>query len=279
MGFTKRVKRKLNKGEFILSVYFHSPDKELFEFCIKWLKKNDLNFLSQEDVYAIFKKSKPFPKSSVIITVDDGWQTNEENIVRIANQYNIPIAIFVSTDAIENGNFWWSYVERAAKMKISNYSVKALKRLPDEERKKIICGIKKIIFLPREAMTLEQVKKIASFKYITIGSNTVYHPILFNCVDEQVRFELAASKQKIEEWTNKPVIYFAYPNGNYSDREIKYLKEIGYVLAYTTRPVYLKKQNLQNVYELPRFSIFENTSRAEAICRMLGVWQSLIKSS
>ena len=274
LGLTNRAKKKAINGEFILSIYFHAPSKKLFEFCVKWLIKNDFHFLCQKDVYSIYKKEQPFPKRSVIITVDDGWQTNIENIVAIADKYKIPVAIFVSTEAVENGNFWWPYIEYATKMKMINQSVESLKKLPNKERGAIVNSVKKNIQLGRQAMTPEQIKNISASEYITIGSHTVTHPILTNCEDEQVYFELNTSRQKIEEWVKKEVVHFAYPNGDYGDREIKYLKDLGYILAYTIQPDYLTKQRLENIYQLPRFDIFENISNAEAICRMLGVWQS-----
>lgn len=275
-GFTKRAKKKAKRGDCILSIYFHSPSKSLFEFCIKWLKKNEFQFLSQEDILLIANKIKAFPKGGVVITVDDGWLTNEENVVAIANKYKVPVTIFVSTEAVEKGNWWGSYIKSAKRKKLISYTSESLKRVPNEERKKIFHDVKSVLQLPREAMTLDQVKGIATSKYITLGSHTVSHPILINCDDEESYFELQASKEIIEKWINKKVDFFAYPNGDYSIREINYLKELGYTLAYCTKATYLTEDSLQNVYELPRFCIFENISKPEAICRILGIWQKFI---
>ena len=129
-----------------------------------------------------------------------------------------------------------------------------MKKVPNDVRKKIFRNIQDVLPLPREEMTVDQVKKIASSEYITIGSHTVSHPILINCKDEESYFELEASKERIERWINKNVNFFAYPNGNYSDREINYLKELGYTLAYGTGAAYLTEDNLRNIFELPRFS-------------------------
>jgi peptidoglycan/xylan/chitin deacetylase (PgdA/CDA1 family) len=278
-GFTRRVKKKALNGEFILSIYFHSPDKKLFEFCVKWLIKNNFHFLSQEDVLSIIKENKPLPKGAVIITLDDGWQTNEDNVVAIANKYKIPVTIFISTDPVENGGYWWPYVKTANERNLTEYSVEYLKKIPNKERERIIGEIKKTIQADRVAMTIDQVKSISKSGFITLGSHTVSHPILINCEDGESFFELKESKQILKTWINKNVNTFAYPNGDYSDREIKYLEELGYQLAYTTVPTYLTKDLLQNVYELPRFAIFENISNPEAVCRMLGVWQNALKKT
>ncbi|HTD99697.1 MAG TPA: polysaccharide deacetylase family protein [Mucilaginibacter sp.] len=275
-GFVRKAKFKALNGDFILSVYFHAPGKDLFEFCVKWLIKNNFKFLSQDDVLAISQNRIAFPKGAVIITVDDGWKSNEENIVAIANKYKIPVTIFVSTEPIENGNYWWPYVKKANQMQISSHTIEELKNVQDTERKAILVDIKTTVQLEREALTVDQVKNIAKSKHVTIGGHTVNHPILPKCENEEAYQELKESKKIIETWVNKDITSFAYPNGDYGEREIQYLKELGYAVAYTTKPSQLTKKALKQIYELPRFAVFENVSNAEAVCRMVGVWQKFI---
>ena len=275
-GLATRIKKKAHKGDFILSIYFHSPSKPLFEFCVKWLKKNRFQFLSQQDVLEIAQKDRPFPKGGVIITLDDGWQSNKENVVEVANRHQIPVTIFVSTNPVEIGDFWWSSIKTAQKMGLSSYSIEALKKMPNQVREKIVEQIKSQLPRKREALTIEEIKKINSSKFVTIGGHTVSHPILINCNDDEVLAELTISKEKLQQWVNSEVNSFAYPNGDYGQREINYLKRTGYTLSYTTEASYLTENRLRYPYEIPRFCIFENISKAEAICRMLGIWQRFI---
>lgn len=274
-GYPTRIKRKALNGEFILSIYFHSPSKSLFEFCIKWLIKNGFTFISQEDVLAVAQNKKAFPKGAVLITVDDGWQTNQNNIVAVAQQYNVPVTIYIATEPVESGNFWWSYIQKANEMNMTGHNIASLKKVPNNERKKIVQEIQKTIKLHRQALTIDQVKDIAKTDLVTIGAHTVTHPILINCSDVEVKDELKKSKEVLEGWINTSIATFAYPNGDYSEREINYLKKLGYSLAYTTKPLPLTKQAIQNQYELPRFNVFEGVSKNEAICRMLGIWQKI----
>ena len=248
-------------------------DKKLFEFCITWLKNNKFQFLSQEDILLIASNSKPFPKGGVVVTVDDGWKTNEENIVAIANKYEVPVTIFISSEPVEKGNFWWPYIEAANKQRLTSISIETLKKVPNEERREVLQGIKSNVQLSRQAMTIDQLRNISKSKNITIGSHTVTHPILTNCNNEETKFELKTSKEQIESWIKKKVYCFAYPNGDYGEREIRHLKMLGYTSAFTTEAAYLTEDSLQNLYELPRFVIWENISKAEAICRILGIWQ------
>jgi peptidoglycan/xylan/chitin deacetylase (PgdA/CDA1 family) len=279
LGLSKKAKKKALLGDYILSIYFHAPEGALFEFCIKWLKKNDFHFLSEKDIVAIAKNTVPFPKGGVILTVDDGWLSNEKNVIAIAEKHKVPVTIFVATDAIEHGNYWWPYIEKAIKLKVPSPSINELKTFPNKEREKVVKKIKKTLTLNRQALNVNQIKKAAISKYIHIGAHTVHHPILINCEDDEAFLEIKESKEQIESWLNRKVDSFAYPNGDYSKREIEYLKQLDFSLAYTTKPDYLTKAQLENIYELPRFCIFEGISQPEAICRMTGIWQRFFKGS
>jgi peptidoglycan/xylan/chitin deacetylase (PgdA/CDA1 family) len=279
LGLSGRVKRKALRGDFILSIYFHSPEKALFEFCIKWLKKNDFHFLSEKEIVAIAKNVVPFPKGGVILTVDDGWLSNEKNVIALAEKNKVPVTIFVATDAIENGNYWWPYVAKAHDLKMDFPSIEELKSFPNKEREKILKKVKAKVTLERQALSLKQLKKAANSKYITIGAHTVHHPILTNCEDDEAYLEIKQSKNQIESWLKTKVGSFAYPNGDYTKREIEYLKQLDFFSAYTTEPEYLTKEKLQKIYQLPRFCIYEGVSKQEAICRMTGIWQRFFKGS
>ena len=275
-GFVKlATKRALNK-KVILSLYFHKPSKSEFEFCIQWLKKKGFKFISLQEMERIVKGEMPFPKGAVLLTVDDGWQSNVINVVDVANRYKVPVTIFVSTTPAEEGAYWWSYVQQANKKGLTPYSKTALKKIPDDTRLGILQEIKKKISPCRDAMTIEQVKAISVSPYITIGSHTVSHPILINCTETKVYEELKLSRQKLESWTGKEVAYFAFPNGDYSSREVQILKTLNYRLAFSSQPKYLTPDMLKNRFTLPRFGFLEGASLAENICRMTGIWQPIM---
>src|SRR4051812_46034556 len=82
-GLVRRATRKALASECILSIYFHKPTKAEFESCIKWLKKKGFTFLSVHDIERIIKQELPFPKGAVLLTADDGWQSNVANIVEV----------------------------------------------------------------------------------------------------------------------------------------------------------------------------------------------------
>src|SRR5690606_18065214 len=106
------------------------------------------------------------------------------------------------------------------------------------------------------------------------------HPILPQCTDDTVREELQLSKEKLEAWTGKEVKFFAYPNGDFTPREISTLKDLDYKLSFANNPQYLTPETLrQSPYSIPRFGFLEGASFVENICRMAGVWNYRKKSA
>lgn len=271
-GFVRRAKKKALNGEYILSVFFHNPSRKEFESCIKWLKKNKFNFLSAYDIDKLIKENLPFPKGGVLLTFDDGWESNVSNVVEIANRYCVPVTIFVSTAPVEEGAYWWSYVQKARVEGLNGNPVEALKEMSNENRLLWMSRFKKEVSLEREAMTIDQLKNIVHSKYVVIGGHTHTHPVLIRCKDEHVFEELKVSKEKLELWTGKEISYFAYPNGDYSTRVVEILKQLNYRLAFTNRRTDLTPEMLKNNYTLPRFGFLEGASFAENICRMVGIW-------
>lgn len=273
-GLVRQANKKVLNGNCILSIYFHNPDQKLFVKCIKWLQKKGFSFIDIESLKRVIKGEIPFPKGAVIITVDDGWGNNKNNIAAVAYEYQIPVAIFITTQPVEDRTaYWWSYIKAAKQKGITYYSVEDLKKINNDDRLSIVTSLqKKLEPLPKEAMTIEEVQEIAKSPYITIGSHTVSHPILPKCSDEKALAEISESKNKIESWIQKTVDSFAFPNGSFSQREVQMLKQNGFLLSFTTQPKYLTQASLIEMYRLPRFEVLENVSFAENICRMSGVW-------
>lgn len=272
-GSVKRACHKLQQGDYMLSLCFHAPSKDFFESCVEWLSKNGFHFISVNELEEIINEQKPFPKGAVVITIDDGWQSNLDNIVPIADKYKVPVEIFVSTEVVEKGSgYWWSYIVAARKMGLSKEPVEFFKTIDNEDRVRILEETKTKIQLKREALTVEQVNEISKSGYIGIGSHSVSHPILPRCSNESSKHEILSSKERLEEWTGKQVKHFAYPNGDFSNREISFLKRYGYTLAFTTEQKYLTKEKLTQRYKLPRFMMVENATFEENICRIVGVW-------
>lgn len=274
-GKVNIAKEEIFLKNYITSLFFHNPSRQLFERCIQWLKKNEYFFISIDQLIQYIQNQQEFPKGAVWLSIDDGWKDNIQNIIPVIDEYKIPITFFIATDPVENqGIFWWTFFEEC-KEKLPNYfksNSLDLKNIKEKDRKKIIQDLKKRCKkeVVREVMEIEEVKSLAQNPLITIGSHTVHHALTVNCTDNELEFEIKESKEKLREWTNKEVEYFSYPNGRFDGRERKILEESGYKFAATDKKRFITKND--DLYLIPRIGIKDEISSYEAICKIVGIW-------
>lgn len=275
-GALRRSRKRALSAPIIISMYCHDPRPRFFERTVKWLLKKGFHFISVHELAAIAMGEVAFPKGAVILTVDDGWRNNRKSIVSVANRYRIPVTIFVSTEPVITGNaYWWSYISRARSAGMPTPTIEALKKVPNDERVKIVESVKPAIPIGRQAFTIKELREISRPGFVSIESHTITHPILTMCSDQKARIEIVQSKKAIESWLNKKIIAFAYPNGDFSDREISYLQDSGYQLAFTTSDGQITPENINDQFRLPRVDIIDTISFSENLCRITGLWFDL----
>ncbi|MEI7510961.1 MAG: polysaccharide deacetylase family protein [Candidatus Peregrinibacteria bacterium] len=89
-----------------------------------------------------------------------------------------------------------------------------------------------------------------------IASHSVTHPDLSVLPDQKLADEIQKSKKTIEFYTEKPVISFCYPSGEYNEKVVKMTKE-HYLFARTTKKG--KYFSVANRYEMPMIRISPTT--------------------
>ncbi len=277
-GSARLAKKRIFNSGGIVCIYFHNPSKNLFEKCITWLVKNGFTILNADELINIYQNHSAPPAGAVWISFDDGWKSNITEALPVLTEKKIPATFFISTGPLEReGVFWWSFAEKHKEHLPQKFrdDFELLWKVPEKERSETIGQlIAKVKPDTREAMTIDDVKYISQFDYITVGSHTVNHVITVNCTDSELEHELLESKSKIEEWSGKKVNIFSYPNGDYGEREPGILKKLGYDAAVIVdnRIAY----SGDDIYKIPRFSTGDGYF-AEELCHMLGVWQSVMK--
>jgi peptidoglycan/xylan/chitin deacetylase (PgdA/CDA1 family) len=189
------------------------------------------------------------------ISVDDGFKELGQNVVPLSRQRKIPITLFIPSKIISgNGLFPWLHQTTNVNGVSGSASAKN--------------------GMVRDSITVADVKKIAGYPEVSIGSHTVEHRVTSYLSDEQARFEVIESKRVIESWTGGIIKSFAYPEGRFNGGEGSILAECGYQLAATTEASIITRQS--DPYFVPRFHVGDNISFPEAICNMVGVWRPAI---
>ena len=129
-------------------------------------------------------------------------------------------------------------------------------------------GVDAAALLDRDALTVAQLRELASDPLVTIASHSVTHRPLGLLAQGELEWELAASRGQLERWLDREIRHLAYPFGKAeacSPREFAAAARAGYRSAVTTRRGNLFPAHSEFLHCLPRRCIpstgaqFENT--------------------
>ncbi|HEX9975207.1 MAG TPA: polysaccharide deacetylase family protein [bacterium] len=279
VGTFEDEKKRVSSEHVVTALCFHDIEKRLFEKSIRWLIQNHYTFISTEQLIDIVKKKVAAPEKAVWITFDDGWKQNIENVIPIITKYNIPVIFFISTEPVENGGvFWWTYLSKYGKFLPHQYnSLEKISVMNDSERRKLIYELENRFskMIDRETMTTSDVITISKLPQVIIGCHTVNHVIMPRCTEDELDYELATSRQKLENWTGKKISFFAYPDGEFDFREKEFVEKYGFELAATVENRFIS--NGEDLFAIPRFWVRGEGFFGEAKCQMVGIWIPLIR--
>ncbi|WP_085829550.1 polysaccharide deacetylase family protein [Clostridium massiliodielmoense] len=105
----------IEKNESIPVLMYHSImyekgnpvrlPKEKFEEQMKYLKDNNYNTLTLDELYDFLENNKPIPKKSIVLTFDDGYKDNYKTALPILKKYNFKATFFIISDCIGTGEY------------------------------------------------------------------------------------------------------------------------------------------------------------------------------
>lgn len=159
------------------------------------------------------------PNKAVHITFDDGFSCVLDHAAPILQRHNFPATMFALSDRLGSSNDWMTgrgFPERAI------LSANGLHDLED-----------------------------AGF---AIGSHTRTHARLPDISPESASNEISNSKSRLEDALGKPVDYFAYPFGSFSEPVRDLVVDAGYRAACSTRSGFNRPG--EDPYLLRRIDVF-----------------------
>lgn len=201
---------------------YHDPHPEVFRKHLKYLVKK-YNIISLDSlVNAIAQKQKAIlPPKSLVITIDDGWKGNY-NLLEVIKEFDIPVTIFLNSGIVNtNRKFWWQAgFAGFEKLKLCSNTERLaiLKEKTGYEQKKE--------YDKPQALDLREINEMD--KYVSFQSHGCFHPVLTKCSDKECLEEIKTSKELLENILKRKILHFAYPNGDYGQREMDYLRQFGY---------------------------------------------------
>jgi len=200
----------------------------------------------------------------LIITIDDGHRSNYA-LKAVIERHNVPVTIFLCSGLIDTRRrFWFQHPSTSA-------IVQQLKTVPDGERLAILrkAGFEETKeFDERQALSaveLEQLKTRVDFQ-----SHTVFHPILPRCLSARAEAEITKSKKDLETGLAREVYAFAYPNGEYSERELRLVEEAGYRCGLTLDRGFNSEKT--PLFRLRRICLPDYADRHELLVKTSGLW-------
>ncbi|MFC1747703.1 polysaccharide deacetylase family protein [Pseudomonadota bacterium] len=162
---------------------------------IKSLKQRGYEFVTFKDIANGIQVKKP-----VILTFDDGYEDNYLNLLPLLKQHNAKAVIYALADRALKNNAW-----------------DMAKGEPEAP-----------------LMSDEQLLACHASGLIEIGSHGKQHRPLSKLCDDDASVEIRESKRILESLLGDEVVSFAYPYGNYGERETLLVKQAGYLFGVAT---------------------------------------------
>jgi poly-beta-1,6-N-acetyl-D-glucosamine N-deacetylase len=237
------VRRTLQRRRLTILVY-HKPSPEVMERHLAVLGRL-YTVVSLREVV-----ESPAPSGALVVTLDDGYAANAA-LRDVFARFSVVPTIFVCTGIVGTSRgFWFRHVGDAGFD-------------PNEER------------AVREALSDDEISELAAVA--DIQAHTVTHPILPRCTPEQAEAEIAGSKHDLEQRFGFDAYAFAYPNGEYTERELQLARQAGYrcALAVGGRT----NDGDTDRYALRRITVDDHDGVDELVVKASGVWPWLERVS
>lgn len=104
-------------------------------------------------------------------------------------------------------------------------------------------------------ITSEELKEMSSDKLVTVGSHGISHNVLSSMSVEDQKVEICKSKMILQKLIDRPVKYFAFSHGSYSDVTLSLFNDMGcYEYAFTVGGMPTNVFTCRWKYHLPRLN-------------------------
>ena len=264
-----------------------SPD--FLSDVIKFVRQRGYDLLSLDDAVERLKTGATHKRPFAVFTIDDGYLDNLEHALPVFQAHECPFTIFISSGIIEGTcEIWWRGLEAVIansqhitmtegplqfdlatqtdqeKSDAFEELYWPVRTLPEHEQRtwiKGFCeqyGVNIHALCSAQAMTWDQVRKIAADPLCTLGAHTVNHYAVSRLEPQEVIEEAVKSADRVEEEIGKRPDLFAYPYGDETSagpRDFELIREAGFKAAVTTRKGMIFPQHKDHLTALPRTSL------------------------
>lgn len=229
-------------GRLRVLAYHRVPDRGAFRAQVAHLHRR-YRLVSGAQVAEALAGGPALPARAVWITFDDGDPTVVRDGLPVLAEAGAPATVFVCPGLVEaDAPPWWREVEEAGEQgvgatvagrrQVGRGLVRALKGVPDEERRAVLVGLAEEApagLRPQGAVALSETDLSRWLDAgLEVGNHTWDHPCLDRCSpDEQAR-QLRTAHDWLTRFLGSHPRLFAYPNGDHTAEAERVLAELGY---------------------------------------------------
>ena len=249
-GVIALLRRALWRDRVLILVY-HDPSPQVLDQHLSYLRR----IADPVELRAVNSPSTGRPRFAV--TLDDGHAGNRQ-LLDVFKAHGVKATIFLCSQIVgTRRQFWWQSSAEAKRQ------AECFKRQTNSDRLESLARLgysQEAEQSTRSALSNAEIREMNSI--CDFGSHGRFHPILTSCEDNECRDEIIRSRPEIQQMTGKDCICFAYPNGNYGEREKIFVRSAGYTFARTcdlgwnderTDPFRLKAVAVSDDSSLTRF--------------------------
>src|SRR5688572_30196720 len=212
---------------------------------------NHNRVLDLSEAVEYLQNGKTLPPNATVITIDDGYADAYEIAFPLLKKHQMPATVYAVTDFLEKKCWLWtdlmryilSHTEKEniaicfendkiesvlsdelQRLKLAGRVNSLLKKMPDDLKDKKLAEIAAslAVEIPEKPardfapLSWENVREMDA-ENVRCESHTVSHPILTRVGADDLDFELKNSKKRLEEFLEREIEHFCYPNGSLSE--------------------------------------------------------------
>lgn len=264
-----------------------------------------------EEIYHPSTQERKDRRTLLVVAFDDGYHDNYTEAFRLARELQIPVTIFLVPHNIESGQpFSWLAGEyqhllpyaQVAEATIEGYTYDLrnpaeqakLARVIDNrarypvsiaDREAFLASVRAALAVPSSltagerrdlSLTWPEVREMEQSSWVSFGAHTMHHPMLTCLTDaHEVDYEVGESRTVLEEKLGHPVRAFAYPYGEFGEREVQAVRAAGYDWAVTT--IHGFNTSRTDPHLLYRIVLGEHQHWLVVAAKVSGVWEFFLR--
>ncbi len=245
----------------ITIIVYHDPTPEALKCHLVYLSRH-YTFITLADAVKALR-TKDFsgvPPKSLVITIDDGHAGNFV-LLKLFRQYRVRPTIYLSSHIVDSCRHFWTkevggsvhYYNQFGHQHFLKCMEKNFRFYPDKE------------YDDRQALNLQEI--MAMNPWVDFQCHGRYHFNLIRCDNDTVLKEIKGSKNKIENMIKRPCDHFAYPFGDYTVREMEYVRESMLISGRTADPGWNDAHT--NPYSLKVAAMIPDNASENMLCAQL----------